>query len=449
MQSASHPYLEVLRRQTEHRKATAEHRLAEHAGAPAAEHEALESAVDALSGRLTEVLHDLHAHPELAFEEHHAAALLREVLTEEGLAASSPAFGLETAVHAEIASADFSPDRHRSVAILAEYDALPGIGHGCGHNVIAASGLGAFLALARLLRSRPEAFSGRVVFLGTPAEEGQGGKELMAREGAFEGLDAAIMVHPYFTDTADQAWLGRRTCEVRFIGRAAHASAHPFLGRNALDAASLAYQGLGLLRQQTPPTDRIHAVITDGGTQPNVIPESAGLRLYVRSQHPETLRLLSERTDEVLRGAALMAGVEAQIVWDESPVTLPVRSNAALTGRWVLAQRRRGRSPYPGGTVSEVLAASTDFGNVSHLVPAIHPLIGIAGESVGMHTREFAQAAASPEAERAASDAAYGLAATALDLMHDDALAAAAREQFEQAGGYLAAAEYFPEEGPR
>ena len=197
--------------------------------------------------------------PETAYEEYFASRTLVDAVREAypNLRIEYPAFGLDTAFKVELTSADYDPATHRTIAILSEYDALPGIGHGCGHNVIAVSGLGAFLALADALATSPEAFSGRVLYYGTPAEESDAGKELMARAGAFEQVDVAIMVHPYFIDVADQAWLGRRECRVTYTGVSAHASSHPFMGRNALDAANLAYQGLGLLRQQIPGSDRI------------------------------------------------------------------------------------------------------------------------------------------------------------------------------------------------
>lgn len=439
----SHAYLDALNRQTEQRKSAAQHQLADSPGAPEDLVDAIEQAVDQQGQKLVEILHDLHEHPELAYQEHHAAQQLVAHLESHGISAESPVFGLETAIRAEIAAPDFDPETDRTVAILSEYDALPEIGHGCGHNVIAVTGLGAFTALGQLLREQPDRFRGRVVYLGTPAEEGHGGKEVMARAGAFDDVDAAVMTHPYFADAADVHWLGRRGCRVEFTGLAAHASAHPFLGRNALDAASLAYQGLGLLRQQTPPTDRIHAVLPQGGERPNVIPESAVLELYVRSQLPETLKVLSDRVVEVMQGAALMAGVGVRIHWDESPATLPVLGNRALSDRWVLAQRRRGREPLPAGTISEVFAASTDFGNVSYRIPGIHPMLGISAEDVGLHTREFAHAAASPAAERAAADGAFGLAAAALDYLDDDDLAAAVRQEFETDGGGVDVASYF------
>ena len=343
----------------------------------------------------------------------------------------------------ELASADYDPAKHRTIAILSEYDALPGIGHGCGHNVIAVSGLGAFLALADALATSPEAFSGRVLYYGTPAEESDAGKELMARAGAFEQVDAAIMVHPYFIDVADQAWLGRRECRVTYTGVSAHASSHPFMGRNALDAANLAYQGLGLLRQQIPGSDRIHAIIDHGGDAPNLIPASASLHINIRSKHAPTLRALSRRVEEVLRGAALMAGVSAEVTWDSSPMTMPVRTNRPLLKRWVSAQRSVGRHPYPPGTVSDTLAASTDFGNVSLRVPGIHPLIQIAPEGTGMHTVEFAHCADTPAAVDAALDAAFGLASVALDFLVDDDLADAVRADFEASGGAVDVEGYF------
>lgn len=398
-------------------------------------HGRLEDIVDSLREELTALLHSLHQHPEIAFEEHRSAAAVAELLRRHGIDADVGAFGLETAVHAEITNADYDPQRHRTIAVLAEYDALVGLGHGCGHNVIAATGAGAAVALAVLLSQEPSAFQGRVVFLGTPAEEGRTGKEYMARAGAFDGADAAIMLHPYGYDLADQVWLGRRVLTAEFSGRSAHASAQPFQGRNALDAASLAYQGIGLLRQQMLPVDRIHAVITEGGQRASIIPDHAAMDLYVRSKYPESLRELSQRVEDILQGASLMTGTDLSLTWDEDPPSLPVRTNAALTDRWIAAQTRRERAPLPAGVVPETVAASTDFGNVSYRVPGIHPLLKIADSDVALHTEAFRAAAGSEAAEQAAVDGAYGLAAAAVDFLTDDALAARVREEFEQAGG--------------
>lgn len=459
---ASGAYLAELDVAREQAIRTTSHPGSAFAGAGEALHARLEEAVAADADAMVDLLLDLAAHPETAFEEHRSAARIAEVLEEHALDPEVGVFGLDTALRAEIRGVRSVADgavgggaagiggaarigtEGPTVAILAEYDALPGVGHGCGHNVIAAMGVGAFLALARLAATDPTAVPGRVILLGTPAEEGHTGKEYMAREGAFEGLDAAVMAHPYpGYDLADQAWLGRRTLTVTFHGHTAHASAQPFMGRNALDAASLMYQGIGLMRQQTPPSDRIHAVIREGGERASVIPDTARLDLYVRSLAPSTLRDLSRRVEDVARGAALMTGCGVEIGWDQHPPSLPVRTNEALTGRWVEAQRRRGREPLPRGVVSETLAASTDFGNVSFRVPGMHPVIHVSDADTALHTREFARAAAGGLARSAAADGAYGLAATVLDLLHDAELAAAVREEFETAGGAIDVPHYF------
>ncbi|WP_314910438.1 amidohydrolase [Rothia mucilaginosa] len=466
-------YSEILALETEQRKHAAEHRRKRGHAHPEREHadhgerhghgkghghrldedsglahirRDLAESIATRADSLTEILKAIHAHPETAYEEYFASRTLVDAVREAhpNLRIEYPAFGLDTAFKVELTSADYDTAKHRTIAILSEYDALPGIGHGCGHNVIAVSGLGAFLALADALADTgPEAFSGRVLYYGTPAEESEAGKELMARAGAFERVDAAIMVHPYFMDVADQAWLGRRECRVTYRGVSAHASSHPFMGRNALDAANLAYQGLGLLRQQIPGSDRIHAIIDHGGDAPNLIPASASLHINIRSKHAPTLRALSRRVEEVLRGAALMAGVSAEVTWDSSPMTMPVRTNRPLLKRWVSAQRSVGRHPYPPGTVSDTLAASTDFGNVSLRVPGIHPLIQIAPEGTGMHTVEFAHCADTPAAVDAALDAAFGLASVALDFLIDDELAQAVRADFEASGGAVDVEGYF------
>lgn len=436
-------YLDLIEAESVRKAARSEPIDSAFAGAGDAAAKALAAHVDEAADDLRNVVHTLHEEPETAFREKKAADVLARTLESHGIEATVGVHGLDTAVRAEVTSLDFDPTRHRTVAILGEYDALPDVGHGCGHNVIAATAVGATIALKRLVDDDPDAFSGRVVFLGTPAEEGHSGKEYMAREGAFDGLDAAIMVHPYGEDVAEQVWLGRRVLTATYTGVSAHASAQPFMGRNALDAATLAYQGIGVLRQQILPVDRVHAIITEGGTRPSVIPQSARLDLYVRSKYPETLKDLSRRLDDVLLGAAMMAGVEVDVDWDPHPPSLPVRSNSPLTERWALAQQARGRTPLPAGVLSETIAASTDFGNVSYRVPGIHPLIKISELNVALHTDEFADAAASPEAEQAALDGAFGLACTALDFLVDDDLARAVKEDFDNAGGAIDVAHYF------
>ena len=445
-------YLEVLRQETSARRHQVAHPGTGFAGAGDALQRRLERHVDELRQELVALMLDLGENPETAFEEHRSVAALAEVLERHGIEAKVGVAGLrpryERSPGAGEVPADGTAGTIRTVdtdgdevptptlAVLAEYDALPGLGHACGHNTIAAMGLGAFLALAALRAEDPTAVPWRIVLLGTPAEEGHTGKEYMAREGAFDDIDMAVMAHGYGEDVADQLWIGRRTLTVSFHGHSAHASAQPFAGRNALDAASLFYQGLGLLRQQTPPGDRIHAIIRQGGEQASVIPSFAQLEVYVRSPAPVTLRDLSSRVEDAAHGAALWPAPVSPWPGRASAV-VPVRSNQALTGSWVRAQRRRGREPLPRGVVSETIAASTDFGNVSYRIPGMHPLIQVSESDVALHTREFAAATTSRRGRNAVVDGAYGLAATLLDVQHDEALAAEVLAEFEAAGGAL------------
>lgn len=401
--------------------------------------DALESKIEELSETIVGMSHFLHENPEVGFEEFKAQAKFKEYLEAHGLDVELGVYDVETSFESKISNGS-GP----TIAILSEYDALPNIGHACGHCVMGATGLGAYLALAKLVRENSDAFQGTVKFIGTPAEEGTSGKAVMIRGGAFkpEDMDAVLALHSYGYDLADQVWLGRRTLTVHFKGVPAHASSQPWMGRNALDAAALTYQGLAVLRQQIPPVDRIHAIITEGGTRQSIITEDSTMKFYVRSKYPDTLKDLSERVENVVKGAALMTGCGVEIAWDESPATLPVRTNNELVSRWVAAQRRRGRDPLPLGVVSETLAASTDFGNVSYRIPGIHPLIKVSPEDVALHTREMEEAAGSPAGDQAAIDGAFGLAAVALDFLNDEELRKAVSEEFEAAGGFIDAEEF-------
>ena len=422
--------------------------LPDDAGASTALRTALGEAVAELAPQIVELSHDIHDHPETGYEEHHAVATVAELLRRHGIEPEVGVYGMDTALRAEIpgaagadAEAEGSGESAGTIAILAEYDALPGIGHGCGHNVMCANSVGAFLALADLARRGQWAESappGRVVLQTTPAEECDTAKERLVRAGMLDGVDAAIQTHAYARDVADQVWLGVRRMRAVFTGVPAHAASQPFMGRNALDAATLALSGIGLLRQQILPWDRVHAVVVDGGAVANIIPERAELSLMVRSKYPETLKDLVGRVEDVLRGAALMSGTGVQIIVPDYTNEMPVRANGPLTAAWVRSQRERGRDPLPAGVLPETVAAGTDFGNVSQRVPGIHPLIGVADSpGVALHTHEMARAAGSPTGEAAAVDGAYGLAAVALDWLHDADLRLAVQEDFEAGGGGL------------
>lgn len=388
----------------------------------------LSGAVDALRPDLEALALALHDDPEIGFEEHRSVARVAELLARHGVPAEVGAYGLATALQATVGSTG------PHFALIAEYDALPGVGHACGHNIIAASAVGAFLASAPVI----ERLGGRLSLIGTPAEENGGGKELILRAGGFDDVDAAGMVHP---GAATESIVGHRTTGVRRVavtyhGRASHAAAAPWLGLNALDAAVTAYQGVAQLRQHVLPIDRIHGIITDGGAAPNVVPERAAALFYVRSAGIDTLRALTDRVVAVLEAAALSTGTRAEIVVDPVPPYLPLEVNVELTRRWAVALRARGHVLPPPPLVPPQGGASTDMGNVSQYVPSIHPSIGLGGpDDIRPHNPAFAQWTVQPPAFHALADAAAGLAISAADYVADPALRAAVAREFEAKGG--------------
>ncbi|MFD5600843.1 M20 family metallopeptidase [Leucobacter sp. NPDC058333] len=388
---------------------------------------ASDALVDMQRESLLGLSHAVHDDPETGFLEHRAAARVAGYLREHGFAAIIGAYGLETAVVSRVGSGG------PVVAFLAEYDALPEIGHACGHNVICASSVGAYVAAARHI----EQLGGTAILLGTPAEENGTGKEIMARAGAFDGVDAALMVHPHAgRDVLAEASLGLREVTVTYRGRAAHASANPSLGLNALDAAVTAYQSVSQLRQSLLPTDRLHGIITDGGTSPNVIPDRSGLHFYLRAATPERLRELTLRLQAIFDAAALATGTAAEVHWDPLPPCLPVRSNAVIAARFGRHFTRLGRTVHPADPNGTGMG-STDLGNVSLRIPAIHPMVSVADSGVGMHTEEFVQHARGVRADEAVIASAKSLAAVAIELVTDGELLREVTADFVAAGGAI------------
>ena len=397
-----------------------------HDGAPAL-HARLAEEVELTRDTLLQLSHDVHAHPELGFQEHRAAASVARVLAADGIEANVGLWGLDTALRARVG------DGEHTVAVIAEFDALPDIGHGCGHNVICATAVGAFRALAQVA----DDLGGSVELIATPAEEGGGGKEIIARAGGFDGIDAALMIHPFGMDVADHPWLGVRQVAVTFRGIAAHASMMPFMGRNALDAVVQAYTAIAQLRQHMLPSDRVHGIITDGGRAPNIVPERGSAHFYVRSAEPETLMALSDRIQAIFESAAAATGTTLDADWDVCPPYLPLRTNRSLAARYAVNLADRDRQVLPAGVAPGELAASTDMGNISVRVPAIHPLLAIAPPEVIIHTAEFAKWAASERADKAAVDGAIALARTAVDFLGDAELRRSATQDFDADGGVL------------
>jgi amidohydrolase len=365
---------------------------------------------------------EIHAHPELAFEERRASKLLADVLEKAGLSPTLGCYGLATAFECR-----FGPDGGPAVALLAEYDALPGMGHACGHNLIATAALGAGLGLATLGASLP----GRVCVLGTPAEEKGCGKERMARQGAFDDVDAALMVHPSAVDLETMPSVALSEIEVAYHGQAAHAAAMPDRGVNALDALVIAYQAVAALRQHIRATERIHGIFTEAGEAPNVVPERAAGRFYVRARNADELAVLKRRVEGCFEAGAQATGARLEMAWQE-PDYLEVQTN------WPLAQAYRrnaeslGRRFFPIDKLPPGIQGTTDMGNVSQRVPSIHPMIAAAPLHCTIHHPDFAHYAGSESGDAAAIDGAKALAMTALDFLCDADLRERTRRSFEQ-----------------
>lgn len=367
------------------------------------------AAIDAMQAELLGLSHAIHGEPELALEEFKAAKRLSDAVEGHGIQVQREAFGLKTAFAAEFGKAS-GPN----VAILSEYDALPGIGHACGHNIIATSAYGAAMALSKLNGRLP----GRVRYMGTPAEERFGGKEMMAREGAFEKVDAAMMMHPSNLNIITMPCIAISEVEVVYHGRSAHASAMPYRGLNALDAVVTAYQSIAQLRQHIKPTERIHGIITEGGLAANIVPERAACRFYVRAADAHELKPLKARVHACFEAGALATGCTAEIHWGITDY-LDLKTNWPMAEAYKKNAQALGRDFFPIEHIPAGFAGSTDMGNVSHRVPSIHPMLAVAPPNVIIHNPEFARWAASDQGDLAVMDGAKSLAFTAIDLMCD------------------------------
>ncbi|MFM8553948.1 MAG: amidohydrolase [Acidimicrobiales bacterium] len=377
--------------------------------------------IEESAARLVEVSHAIHARPELNFEEHFASELLVRTSTELGLAAELGAYGAPTGFVAETGSGP-------TVCVMSEYDALPGIGHACGHNVIAAAGLGAAIGLAAVAGDS----GGRLRWLGTPAEEGGGGKIVMARNGALDGVDAAMMVHSADADLTAIDAIALQQLVVEYHGREAHAAAAPQQGRNALDAAVLGYMGVATLRQHIRPSERVHGIFLEAGVKPNIVPNRASSEWYVRSDDIDSLSALKERVLAALSAGAGACGCGFGHKWVGDPYADLV-TNEHLAASYVANASLLGRVVSRPGDGASRVVGSTDMGNVSHLVPTIHPMVACAPQGTAIHTEVFADHARSAEADRAVIDGALAMAFTAIDFWVSARLREAVRDDFVRA----------------
>jgi amidohydrolase len=355
--------------------------------------------------RLIGLSEQLHANPETAWEEHRSSRWVAEALSDAGFDVVPAYLGLETAFLARYGSGPFR------LGLCAEYDALPGLGHACGHNLIAAIAVGAARALAPLA----DAAGLTIEVYGTPAEEGGGGKIELLERGAFAGLDLAMMAHPAPVDVAEAEPFAVSHSHVEFRGKAAHAAAYPEQGINAADAFTIAQVAVGLLRQQLPHTVRVHGVMTNGGEAPNAIPARTDGRWYVRAESLAELAATEERVWKCFDAGALATGATLQVTPESRPYA-EFRTFEPALRAYVRNAEQRGRVFDRHSPARRMNRASTDMGNVSQVVPAIHPYVGIGSLPALNHQPEFAAHCVGPDAEKALLDAATTLAWTALDV---------------------------------
>ncbi|HEX6031344.1 MAG TPA: M20 family metallopeptidase [Tepidiformaceae bacterium] len=381
-------------------------------------------AIDSLDARLREISLSLHKNPELRFEEHHAHALLTVFLEEQGFLVRRGAYDMPTAFEAITGSG------HPVIAILCEYDALPGIGHACGHNLIAIAGAAAAVGAKAGLGDG----NGTLVVLGSPAEEGGGGKILLLERGAFQHVEAAMMVHPSTGDSPTFNSTATQRYDVEYFGHNAHAGASPWQGVNALDALVAAYVNISHMRQQLRPTERVHGIFTKTGEAPNIIPDHTAGRWAIRASNMRHLEQLDAKIRACFEAAALATGCRVEITLGERPYANMV-TNDVMAQAYIDNLARLKHHIPPLDKARQPVGGATDMGNVSLVLPAIHPMVGIPTEAGGAnHTPGFTAAAATPGAHAAAIRAAKGLAFTALDLFLTEGTLAAATAEFRKPG---------------
>jgi amidohydrolase len=367
--------------------------------------DSVESVVRRRGADLVELSHAIHAEPELAFAEHRSCAKTQALVAERGFEITRPVGGLDTAFRADFGSGPLV------VGVCAEYDALPEIGHACGHNIIAASAVGTALALAEVA----DDLGLTVALLGTPAEEDGGGKALLLQAGTFDDVAVAVMVHPGPTDIAAVRSLALSEVTVRYRGKESHAAVAPHLGVNAADAVTVAQVAIGLLRQQLAPGQLVHGIVTHGGQAVNVIPGHATLLYAMRAAESDSLRELEGKMFACFAAGALAAGCEYEID-NTAPAYAELKPDHWLSGVCREEMLRLGRKPVPPELEARLPMGSTDMGNVTQVIPGIHPVIGVDAGGTTIHQRGFAAAAAGPSGDRAVVDGAIMLARTVVQL---------------------------------
>ena len=366
------------------------------------------------TSRLIELSHRIHANPEVAFEEHNASRWVCDLLSDAKFSVEYGICDLPTAFKATVGSGPLH------VAVCSEYDALPGLGHACGHNIIASSAVGAAIGAAVVA----DEVGIRVTVIGTPAEEvcDAGGKILLLERGAFEGVHTAMMIHPWSQEIVDPPLIPVSVFEAHYKGKEAHFSAFPELGINAGDALTVAQVAIGLLRLHIKSTDRVHGIITHGGDAPNIVPANTSAKYMVRAKNLAELQGIKDRVLRCFQAGALATGSELSIVGGEKPYT-EMQHDGEIAGLYRRNAESLGRKFVELDPVTrQRTAASTDMGNVSQTIPSIHPMIGLPSYPAVNHQPEFAAHCATPAADKALLDGSVGMAWTAIDIARNDAL---------------------------
>lgn len=364
----------------------------------------VQSDIDNHRQQLADLSLKIHSNPEIGFNEHKASNWLMQYLETNDFAVERGICQLETAFKASYGN------KRPAIAILAEYDALPKLGHACGHNLIAAIAAGAAVAS----KATVDKLGGSVLVIGTPAEEIHGGKVIMADRGAFNDIDIAMMVHPSTHDTATTRALACAALDVEFFGREAHAAAHPEDGINALEAILLSFNAINSLRQHTRDDARIHGIIGDGGQVVNVVPAHSSASFLVRAKDEIYLEGLKEKVLNCLKGAATATGAHLEYKWGDVQYA-PMRNNIAMANLYIANMETLGHSVKLVN--SDQSFGSTDMGNVSQLVPSIHPSVTIAPRGVSIHSPQFAEVASSETGIKGMIDAAKAISMTVVDLL--------------------------------
>ncbi len=380
--------------------------------------------VSRLEKELKELSLDLWAHPETAWHEEYAVKTLCAFLQKHGVDAVPGCCGFPTAFRGECTAGKAGP----AFALAAEFDALPP-GHACGHNLIAGASVGAMIAASSIMKK--ENLPGKLVILGTPAEESGGGKVRMLEKGVLEGIDAVMMAHPNWCTIPDRGSLAIRRYDVTFHGLASHAAGAPELGINALDAVMMLFNGVNAYRQQMPEFCRIHGVVTNGGTMPNIIPAEASCRFYLRSANEEWMEKIDKRFGEMVQGAALIAGT----TYTQKKFSIDCRSrkpNQPLNESFLEVMTDLGETVSPTPKVGR---GSTDFGDFSQVIPGSHTYFSIADHKIGAHSQEFMEAARSPRGLDSMLKAASALAYTACRYLADPEFRTAVRSDFDHPAG--------------